>query len=285
MKNRHLLTFLFFITCLNKFYSQDSLKGPDYSLPLNPCGIYNKENIGSRRLIPYTHLREGDVTWSKRIWRDLDMREKQNQSLYYPIEPTTCRTSLFQSLTKQILNNNIKAFADEEFLIPYELSAIHNKLIKIDTIDQIIYNELGDPITVRLPVIDSTSIYARILKFRLKEDWFFDKQKSSLEVRIIGIAAYEYIEEKEAYKELFWVYFPACRPYFAVNDVYNFKNDAERSSLEDIFWKRQFSSTIVKENNVHDRYIIEYEKGIDALVEADKIKLDVFKWEHDLWNY
>ena len=285
MKNRHLLAFLLFINCLNKFYSQDSLKGSDYSLPLNPCGIYNKEKIGSRRHIPYTHLREGDVTWSKRIWRDLDMREKQNQFLYYPIEPTTCRTSLFQALTKQILNNKIKDFADEEFLIPFELSAIRKKLIQIDSIDQIIYNELGDPITVRLPVIDSTSIYARILKFRLKEDWFFDKQKSSLEVRIIGIAAYEYIEEKEAYKELFWVYFPSCRPYFAVNDVYNFKNDAERRSLEDVFWKRQFSSTIVKENNVYDRYIIEYEKGIDALVEADKIKLDVFKWEHDLWNY
>jgi hypothetical protein len=84
---------------------------------------------------------------------------------------------------------------------------------------------------------------------------------------------------------LYWVYFPSCRPYFARNDVYNFKNDAERRSLDDIFWKRQFTSTIVKESNVQDRYIDQYQKGIDALVEADKIKMNIFTWEHDLWNY
>ncbi len=285
MKNQILLFCLLLFNGIIRCYAQDQLPPNSNTNPDNPCGIYNKENSVQRRQISYTHLRECDVSWEKRIWRDIDMREKQNQPLYYPIEPNACRTSLFQALTKQILNNKIKAFADEDFLITYELSAIRKKLILIDTVDQIIYDELGEPITVRLPVIDSTSIYARILKYRLKEDWFFDKQKSSLEVRIIGIAAYEYIEDKEAYKELFWVYFPSCRPYFAVNDVYNFKNDAERRSLDDIFWKRQFSSTIVKESNVHDRYIIEYEKGIDALVESEKIKLDVFKWEHDLWNY
>ena len=67
--------------------------------------------------------------------------------------------------------------------------------------------------------------------------------------------------------------------------MYNFKNDAERRSLDDIFWKRQFSSLIVKESNVQDRYIDQYQKGIDALVEADKIKTGIFTWEHDLWNY
>lgn len=67
--------------------------------------------------------------------------------------------------------------------------------------------------------------------------------------------------------------------------MYNFKNDAERRSLDDVFWKRQFSSNIIKESSVQDRYIQEYEKGMDALVESDKIKMDVFKWEHDLWNY
>jgi hypothetical protein len=39
-------------------------------------GIYDKENAVNRRFIPYTHLREGDVTWEKRVWRDIDMREK-----------------------------------------------------------------------------------------------------------------------------------------------------------------------------------------------------------------
>ncbi len=253
--------------------------------PKNPCDIYNKTNIENRKPIQYTYLREGDVAWQKRTWRDIDMREKQNLPLYYPIEFNPCRTSLFQAITKNILNGNIIAFADEEFLQPYEFSEIRKKLVTIDTVEQVIYTPEGEEKTQRVPVMDSTSIYRRILKFRLKEDWFFDKQKSTLECRIIGIAAFEYIEEKEAFKELFWVYFPSCRPYFAINDVYNFKNDSERRSLDDIFWKRQFASAIVKESNVYDRFINEYQKGIDALVESDNIKGQIFKWEHDLWNY
>jgi len=266
-------------------YSQRITESPGVLNPPNPCDVYDKENIDNRRPIQYTYLKESDVMWEKRVWRDIDMREKQNLPLYYPIELNACRTSLFQALTKNILTGNIIAFADEVFLRPYELSAIRKRLVTLDTIDEIIYKPDGTEVSVRVPVADSTSIYARVLRFRLKEDWFFDKQKSTLEARIIGLAAYEYDAEKEGFKELFWVYFPSCRPYFARNDVYNFKNDAERRSFDDIFWKRQFSSVIVKESNVYDRYINEYEKGIGALLESDKIKMNLFTWEHDLWNY
>ena len=284
MKPTHLIGCLLSLTCLSQVYSQEKIPGVMYP-PTNPCDIYNKENISSRRPIPYTSLREGDVMWEKRVWRDLDMREKQNQQFYYPVEYNACRTSLFQALTTNILNGNIMAFVDEDFMIPYNLAELRKKLVKIDTVDRIIYDPEGNEIVERVPTADSTSIYRKILRYRLKEDWFFDRQKSDLEVRIIGIAAYEFDEEKEAYRELFWVYFPSCRPYFAKNDVYNFKNDAERRSLDDIFWKRQFASTVVKESNVYDRYIGEYQKGIDALLESDKIKNNMFNWEHDLWNY
>jgi len=254
--------------------------------PVNPCDIYDKQNIGNRRPINYTSLREGDVAWEKRVWRDIDMREKQNQPLYYPLEYNACRSSLFQTITRQILNGNIIAFKDEDFLIPYNDAEIKNKLVKRDTVPQIVYDELGNELPpIMVPTVDSVSIFERVLKFRVKEDWYFDRQKSSLEVRIVGLAAIEYNEERDYYRELYWVYFPSCRPYFARNDVYNFKNDAERRSLDDIFWKRQFTSTIVKESNVQDRYIDQYQKGIDALVEADKIKMNIFTWEHDLWNY
>jgi gliding motility associated protien GldN len=280
-----LLFVIFCITRVSAIHPGDSLKNKIIK-PTNPCDIYDKQNIGNRRPINYTSLREGDVAWEKRVWRDIDMREKQNQPLYYPLEYNACRSSLFQTITRQILNGTIIAFKDEDFLIPYNDAEIKNKLVKRDTVPQIVYDELGNELPpIMVPTVDSISIYERVLKFRVKEDWYFDRQKSSLEVRIIGLAAIEYNEERDYYRELYWVYFPSCRPYFARNDVYNFKNDAERRSLDDIFWKRQFTSTIVKESNVQDRYIDQYQKGIDALVEADKIKMNIFTWEHDLWNY
>lgn len=248
-------------------------------------GIYDKENSVNRRFIPYTHLRQGDVTWEKRVWRELDMREKQNQQLYYPIQLVNGRISLFQLLSKYILSGEIIAFSDDEFLQPLETSVVKDKLKKCDSIKESNFDAEGNEIITSRWNCDSTSIFQEIYKYKLKEDWFFDKQKSVLEVRILGIGAYQYVEAKDGYLELFWVYFPACRPYFAKHEVYNAKNDAERRTFEDIFWKRQFSSTAVKETNVYDRRIAEYTKGIDALLESDRIKNDIFRWEHDLWHF
>ncbi len=248
-------------------------------------GVYDKENSTNRRVIPYTHLREADVTWEKRVWREIDMREKQNQQLYFPLEIGVSRISLLQVLFKYILKNELIAFSDEEFQVQLEPSVIRNKIVKIDTVEQMSYLEDGTEVATRVGTSDSTWMYTQFRKIRLKEDWFFDKQKSVLEVRIIGMGIYTYDEEKEAPKEQFWVYFPSCRKFFAKHEVYNPKNDSERRTFEDIFWKRQFASVITKETNVFDRQISEYSKGIDALLESDRIKNDIFTWEHDQWHF
>jgi gliding motility associated protien GldN len=251
----------------------------------DPCSAFSKFHTAQKRPIAYTYVRESDAAWEKRVWRDIDLREKQNLKYYYPVEINPCVHSLFQTLSSSILKGDVIAFRDEEFMIPLSKSEVRKLLVVQDSID---YNDVtadGDPVITRRAVSDSTSIYRRIQKFRLKEDWFFNKETSTMDVRILGIAAYEYVPDKEAYKELFWVYFPACRNTFAKNIVFNTRNDNEYRSFDELFWKRDFSSVIVKESNVYDRAIIEYEKGIDALLEADDIKTDLFNWEHDLWNY
>jgi len=263
-------------------FSQENINGV-FSPVINPCSGFVSDVY--KKPVPYTSIREADVAWEKRIWREIDLREKINQPLYYPIEYNVCRHSLFQVLSENILKGNIIAFADEEFLIPYNNFEVRKKLIKQDSLIRFDVDPLGNTVENKVPVADSTDIFRRVLKYRLKEDWYFDKQKSSLEVRIIGMAAYEWDSDKEAFRELFWVYFPACRTYLATNGVFNFKNDKEQRNMDEVFMKRMFSSTIVKESNVYDRFINEYQKGIDALVESEKIKMDLFTWEHDLWNY
>ncbi|MCD6066539.1 MAG: hypothetical protein K0S33_1365 [Bacteroidetes bacterium] len=248
-------------------------------------GIYDKENAVNKKYIPDTHLRQGDVLWSKRVWREIDMREKINQPLYYPVDPVNGRISLFQLFQKYIRSKQIIAFSDDQFLLPMQPAEIEQKLITCLDIDEIGVDSLGNEVPVKRYVCDSTSICRNIGKYRLKEDWFFDKQKSVMEVRIVGIGVFTYDEDKEADRELFWVYFPACRPLFAQHEVYNTRNDSERRTFEDIFRKRQFNSTIVKESNVYDRGLNEYSKGIDALIENERIKKDIFQYEHDLWNF
>lgn len=248
-------------------------------------GIYEKENSVNRKFIPYTYLREGDVQWSKRVWREIDMREKINHPLYFPVDPVNGRISMFQLLQKYILADQVIAFTDEEFLKPMEKAEVRAKIVMCDTITESNVDSAGNEIGTKVFKCDSTSIYRNIRKYRLKEDWFFDKQKSVMEVRIVGIGVYTYDEDKEADKELFWVYFPACRPLFAQHEVYNTKNDAERRTFDDLFWKRQFNSNIVKESNVYDRGMNEYSKGIDALLENERVKKEIFQYEHDFWHF
>lgn len=248
-------------------------------------GIYDKENSLNRKFIPYTYLREADVQWSKRVWREIDMREKINHPLYFPIEPVNGRISMFQLLQKYILSDQVIAFSDEEFLKPMEKAEVKQKIVSCDSIKESNVDADGNEIITSVWKCDSTSIYRNIRKYRLKEDWFFDKQKSVMEVRIVGIGVFTYDEDKEADKELFWIYFPACRPLFAQHEVYNTKNDAERRTFDDIFWKRQFNSNIVKETNVYDRSMNEYSKGIDALLENDRVKKEIFQYEHDFWHF
>jgi hypothetical protein len=70
------------------------------------------------------------------------------------------------------------------------------------------------------------------------------------------------------------------------NQAFNLvKNEGENKTFEDIFMKRMFSSTIIKEGNVYDRSIDQYMVGLDALLEAQNIKNEIFNFEHDLWEY
>ncbi|MBK9193189.1 MAG: gliding motility protein GldN [Crocinitomicaceae bacterium] len=128
-----------------------------------------------------------------------------------------------------------------------------------------------------------------IVQYRLKEDWFFDKERSVLDVRIIGICPVTYKKDDTGniigFNELFWLYFPECRYVFQNFFVQNKDNDAQRMSFDDLFWKRMFQSYIVKTSNIYDREIDSYKAGVDALLESERIKDEIFTFEHDLWNF
>ena len=250
-------------------------------------GVYVKEHTIERRVIPYTYLREADVMWSKRVWRIIDLREKLNHDMYFPIYPIAGRKSLMQVIWDGVTKDgSITAYSDEndgDFSTQLSKADIDGKYNKWDTA------MVEDPLTQEQKEVVTQKFFSPsdVKQYRIKEDWFFDRQRSVMDVRIVGICPVAFLEVAGEIRPtpMFWIYYPEARFTFVSAEAYNKGNDAERRTYEDIFWKRRFSSYIYKETNVYNRRISEYLPGLDALLEAEKIKEDIFNMEHDLWEY
>lgn len=244
---------------------------------------YDKVTVDDRKVLEYDHIREADVFWSKRVWRVIDTREKMNLKFRYP------KQFLVDIIRDHAIEGEITVYdpiGGDEFTSPIAPSEVAEVGVgKPDTVrvmDPVTYEE---KVEITNPEFDPQ----KIKKFRLKEDWIFDEETSTMVVRIIGIAPIiEDIDASGNYrgdKVLFWAYYPELRPVLAQYRVFNPHNDATTLSWEDVFEMRFFSSYIMKESNVHDRRIQDYSAGVDALLEADRVKHDIFAFEHDLWTY
>jgi len=259
-------------------------------------GVYVKEHTATRTPLAYPYLREADVMWSKRVWRYIDLKEKMNLPLKYPNSKSILeRKSLIDVIMDAIAEGSLTAYTaaqaiDEAFVTPMTMKEIEVRGgARTDTMKM----SRPDP-----PYEEFDTIIAKefnrddVIGYRLKEDWFFDKQRSVMDVRIIGIAPMAYakneageIREGNIRVPLFWIYFPEARRLLANAECFNRTNDAERRSFDDIFQKRLFSSFIYKESNVYDRRIEDYKTGLNALLESDRIKDEIINLEHDLWEY
>lgn len=253
-------------------------------------GVYDKKATIEKKPITYPWVREADVVWEKRIWRVIDLREKMNQAFYYPEVPHNELRSLTQVILDALKEGAITAYdassTTDEFLVPLTYQEIMNRLERSDSAT---FQRSYPPYDWYDTVTTITFNPSDVKRFRIKEDWFFDKQRSVMEVRILGICPVrDNFDENgifRAYDPLFWIYFPEARPVFAKSEVFNRHNSAARHTYDDIFWKRMFASYIYKEDNVYDRRIADYATGVDALMEAERVKEDLFMFENNLWEF
>jgi gliding motility associated protien GldN len=250
-------------------------------------GVVKREHIMNRKPIPYTPIREADVMWKRRIWRIIDLREKINLPLYFPIANDvnglrSLTNVLYKAVTEEVSLRVYSASVDD---FSVEVTPGDIKKLTEKSYEKTIPSMMDPTVDTTIIITESFSPN-RVKKILLKEEWFFDRQRSVLDVRILGIALlYEQDDKEKGDQPLFWVYFPEARNVLAKYDVFNRQNPMERRSFDDIFWKRQFSSYIIKEENVYDRSINEYKKGLDALLESNRIKEDMILKEHDLWEF
>jgi gliding motility associated protien GldN len=250
----------------------------------------DRSQVKDRKPLEYEHIRDDDNVWSEFIWREIDAREKINQSFMYPGKDDNGDQRFFSIMLNAIKNDSVTAFSsdNDRFSIPLTNDQVFNQTAgALDTVD------VPDPVTgtvdrviTKRPRFSPDSVYT----FRLKEQIIFDKEASRVFTRIIGIApiAKQIVAGKSQPRLLFWIYYPDLRKSLAKVDVYNPKNFSSKMTWEELFESRYFSSYIIKSsaNNPSDRYLNAMIKDpLFRLLEGENIKQRIFNYEQDLWQY
>ena len=154
-------------------------------------------------------------------------------------------------------------------------------------------NSVEDPITgIRTEKIDIEPMpisATEITSYVIVEDWFFDKRRSKMDVRIVSITpvamAGDQVEER---RECGTFYYPELRRHLSNHKVFNTHNMMDRTSFDEFFQRRSFTSYIVKESNVYDRMISSYinpDDKLSQLWEGERIKENIRSFESSMWEY
>ena len=234
-------------------------------------------------------VREADVMWKKRVWREIDTRQKQNMAFRYPGDDASGGGMFIEILIDAIKKGKIKGYstADDRFTSALSKDQIMEMLTgKPDSIP------VEDPITgqITIKIIKRDFNPDAVTKFRIKEDWIFDRNLGRMVVRIVGLAPlldrYNDDGTFRASAPMFWIWYPEMRDLLAQYEVFNPENDVARMTWDEYFENRYFSSYVIKVSNPFDNSFTQMGlQGTDALYEGQRVSEQIFNKEHDMWVY
>ncbi|GJQ05681.1 type IX secretion system ring protein PorN/GldN [Capnocytophaga canimorsus] len=262
-----------------------------------------KIDADNDRPLPYGYVDERDVLWQTEVWEVIDLNERVNFPLLYPIHPedmSDYRKSLYNVLIENIKSGKItEVYADSYFTKKKTYDEIKHSLMSVDTLDAG-YELLNAGEQITEEYITKREISPEdILQYRIRGLWYFDKRQGELKYRLLGIAPVatdvsmlgdldmaQGEEVSNAQVELFWVWYPSVRDILHEAKTFNRKNSARPLSFDHLLNSRMFSSVIYKEDNVQgDRPIKDYihDNSLFQLLESDRIREKIRDREQDMW--
>lgn len=246
-------------------------------------GYFCSKNLKGAEPTPYPEIRASDIMSVKRVWRDIDTDEDVNKLFVSP------QSKLIDIIVDGIQNGSLTPYNSSHTKINPSGDAFTEPMSSKEALAEFISD------SIMVPVFDSSGVQISskmkggefnpniVTKFRLKEDWIFDKGRAVYEPRIVGIAPIIKINavgELVAEQPAFWINFEQARKVFCQKQVVtNYTTDL---SYDDIFVLRKFKSKIVKEATPADLKIKDYAQ--DEEKEAQRIESSIADYKKNIWG-
>jgi gliding motility associated protien GldN len=304
MKIKNLLSVIFAVAIGSSTCAQSNLlnsKTPDEIGKKTAAQLISDND----KPLPYGYVHDRDVLMGKTIWEFIDIDERINFPLYYPIDTAFVgkeRRSLFDVLVKNIKSGKIsEVYVDDYFNTKKTFKDMESSFTYIDTLaagEEEINNYFDDyksgKKVLNPEFIDKKKLDGSYISgYKIKGFWYFDKRQGELKYRLLALCpvtpeARDAGNEKADVIDLFWVYFPTVRDILHESKAFNDKNSAMPISFDHLLNSRRFSGNIYKEENVYgDREIEKYMKdnSQNQLLESERVKEKIRSFESDMWNY
>ena len=251
-------------------------------------GYYKQNPLAGAKPFPYPAVNINNVRFYKRIWRDIDLQYPKNKIF------TTPGSSLMDIILEGLQAGKLTAYdptstkqnpTGDAFNAPMTYTQAMSRLT--DSVLVPIFDDNGNQTGAVMKLNDFNS--ETVTKFRIKEDIFFDRQRSRVETRIIGLAPLIKIKaggELVSEQPAFWLYFPQCRYVFATRQAVDATRDIYNVSYDDIFIQHDFYSQIVKESNPAETSIKDYmPDSMQQLQESKRIDNQISNYKKKIWQY
>lgn len=280
------------------------------SSPVQAQETANYVNHNSTAGIP-----DYDIMYKKKLWRRMDLKEKQNRSFF----------AYNNEITKIIIEA-----VEAGVLFPYKNDSLKTRMSKEEFLENLkmpVYG--GDELTEEEKAMGFTEddgwgddgwgdegdgwgdeegteeeateevsadyfFPNDISVLEIVEDWIFDKRRSRL---FYDIQSIKLILPAEKFPETGLQREVATFKYKDLEDLFrsmpeealwfNPQNSAEHKNLADAFLLRLFSARLIKVANPEDSYISDIYNSSpkEGLIASQKIEQELLELEHELWEY